>query len=116
MSENHNQYDLFDPLGMMRSMRNESMDSWAKMMVQFVNTEAYADATGKMIDTWLSSSAPFRKLLEDTMTKWLEQLHMPSREDVTRLAERLTNVELRLDDMDAKLDEILAAVKAGSGG
>ena len=88
-------------------MRNESMDAWSKMMVQFVNTEAYAEATGKMLDVWLSSSAPFRKLLEDAMTKSLAQLNMPSRDDVTRLAERLTNIEMRLDDMEAKLDEIL---------
>jgi hypothetical protein len=27
------------------------------------------------------------------------------------VAERLTNVEMRLDDMDAKLDELLAAAR-----
>lgn len=116
MSENNSQFDLFDPMGMLKSVRNENMDVWAKMMVQFVNTEAYADATGKMLDAWLGSSAPFRKLLEDSMTKWLAQLNMPSRDDVTRLAERLTNVEMRLDDLDAKLDDILRAVRPAAAG
>jgi len=31
---------------------------------------------------------------------------MPSRVDFIGLAERLTNVEMRLDDLDAKLDRI----------
>ncbi len=31
---------------------------------------------------------------------------MPSRADFVGLAERVTNVEIRLDDMDAKLDRI----------
>jgi hypothetical protein len=31
---------------------------------------------------------------------------------VTRLAERMTNVEMRLDDLDAKLDEIKGAIQA----
>jgi len=33
---------------------------------------------------------------------------------VTSLAERLTNIETRLDDQDAKLDDILRAIKAFS--
>ena len=36
------------------------------------------------------------------------------RTDVTSLAERLTNIETRLDDQDAKLDDILSAIKAVS--
>jgi hypothetical protein len=36
----------------------------------------------------------------------LEQLSMPSRADFVGLAERATNIEMRLDDMDAKLDRI----------
>ena len=36
------------------------------------------------------------------------------RSDVTSLAERLTNIETRLDDQDAKLDDILSAIKAVS--
>jgi len=111
MENNNNEFDLFDPTGMLKSMRNDSMEAWSKTMVQFVNTNAYADATGKMLDVWLSNSAPFRKQMENVMSHALANLSMPSREEVTRLAERLTNLELRLDDMDAKLDQVLASVR-----
>jgi len=37
----------------------------------------------------------------------LEQLSMPSRADFVSLADRVTNIEMRLDDMDAKLDRIV---------
>ena len=104
MPQPNAEFDLFDPTGMLKSMRNDGMEAWAKTMVQFVNTSAYADATGKMLDVWLSNSAPFRKLIENVMAHSLASLSMPSRDEVTRLAERLTSVELRLDDMDAKLD------------
>jgi hypothetical protein len=109
MSQNNSEFDIFDPTGMLKTMRNENMDAWAKMMVKLVNTDAYADATGKMLDLWLSNSAPFRKLLDGAMAQTLAKLSMPSRDDVTRLAERLTNIEMRLDDLDAKLDEFLRA-------
>ena len=38
------------------------------------------------------------------MTQVLETLNMPSRAEIVSIAERMTNIEMRLDDMDAKLD------------
>ncbi len=95
-----------------RGMRDTYLDAWAKSMVEMVNTEAYAQATGSMLDTYLTVSAPFREAVEKAMLKTLEQLAMPSRADVVSIAERMTNIEMRLDDMDAKLDLLckLAAV------
>ena len=95
----------FDPVEPFRGMRDAYMEVWAKTMVDMVNSEAYAQATGTMLDTYLTVSAPFREAVEKAMVKTLEQLAMPSRADITSLAERMTHIELRLDDLDAKLDE-----------
>jgi polyhydroxyalkanoate synthesis regulator phasin len=84
-------------------MRDQTMESWSKAMIEAVNTDAFAQSIGSQLDNY-TVSAPFRKGMETTMTQVLEQLNMPSRSDVTRLAERLTNIEMRLDDLDAKLD------------
>ena len=83
------------------------MDAWAKAMVHAVNTDAYAKATGAILDAYLTASGPFREALEKTMTQALQQFSMPTREDFISLAERMTNIELRLDDLDAKLDSIV---------
>lgn len=107
MTPTNGDFNPFDPAGMMKSIRDANMDAWAKMMVEFVNTDAYAESTGAVLDAWLVSSGPFRKVMEDSMAKTLAQLNLPSRDDVTRIAERLTNIEMRLDDLDAKLDEAL---------
>ena len=96
----------FDPMGAFRQMRDAYLDVWAKTMVDTVNTEAYAKATGGMLDAYLAVSSPFREAIEKAMLQVLQQLSMPSRADVIALAERFTNVEMRLDDMDAKLDRI----------
>ena len=93
----------FDPLDPWRGVRDTYMDAWSKNMVEMVNTEAYAQATGAMLDTYLTVSTPFREALEKAMVKTLEQLSMPTRADVVSLAERMTNIEMRLDDLDAKL-------------
>jgi polyhydroxyalkanoic acid synthase PhaR subunit len=105
----------FDPMDPWRGVRDVYMDAWAKTMVETVNSEAYAQATGTMLDTYLTVSAPFREALEKAMVKTLEQLSMPSRADVLSIAERMTNIEMRLDDLDAKLDAIHALLaRAGA--
>jgi hypothetical protein len=105
MSQNNDTFNPFDPTGMLKSMRDTSLDAWSKSMIELVNTEAYAKATAVMLDGWLSTSAPFRKALEATMTQVLSNLNMPTRTEVASLAERLTHIEMRLDDLDAKLEE-----------
>src|SRR5215469_10189609 len=104
----------FDPMEPFRGMRDAYMDVWGKTMVDMVNSEAYAQATGTMLDTYLTVSAPFREAVEKAMLKTLEQLAMPSRADITSLAERMTHIELRLDDLDAKLDEFQKSAGSAS--
>jgi polyhydroxyalkanoic acid synthase PhaR subunit len=100
----------FDPLDPWRGVRDTYMDAWSKNMVEMVNTEAYAQATGAMLDTYLTVSTPFREAMEKAMLKTLEQLAMPTRADVISIAERMTNIEMRLDDLDAKLDTIQRSI------
>jgi len=95
-----------DPMSAFRDLRDTYLDAWSKTMVEAVNSEAYAKASGAMLETGLAASAPFRQALEKTMLQALQQLSMPSREDFVSLAERLTNVEIKLDDIDAKLDQL----------
>jgi hypothetical protein len=111
MSQSNDSVNPFDPTGMFKGLRDSGMDAWSKMMIQFVNTEAYAQATGTMLDAWLTTSAPFRKAVEKITTQLLISLNMPTRTDVTGLAQRLTQIELRLDDLEAQL----AGSRRGAG-
>jgi hypothetical protein len=95
-----------DPMEPWRAARDLYMDAWGKTMVDMVNSEAYAQATGAMLDSYMTVSAPFREAVEKAMLKTLEQMAMPSRADVLSIAERLTNIEMRLDDLDATLGDI----------
>jgi hypothetical protein len=112
--------DPFDTLTTMRdaslktwqTMRDASLESWSRIMIDLVNSEAYSHATSQWLDTYLTVSQPFQRMLDTTMTQVLTRLNMPMRSDVTSLAERLTNVEMRLDDLDARLDDIHRAIQA----
>jgi len=99
-----------DPMEQLRGMRDAYMDAWAKIMGEYVNSEQYAQQSGATLDAVLAVSAPFRAALEKAMVNALQQMAMPTRPDFVSMAERLTNVEMRLDDLDAKLDRIAEAI------
>ncbi|MCA9184035.1 MAG: hypothetical protein R3E01_26725 [Pirellulaceae bacterium] len=107
MTQKPESFNPFDPTGVFKEMRDNGMDAWAKSMTQLVNTDAYAKSTGAMLDAWLSSSAPFQKAIQSAMTQTLAQWKLPCADDLHRLGERLTNIEMRLDDMEAKIDTVL---------
>ena len=107
MNEDHSESKTFDPFEKLREMRDAYLDATSKTMIDAVNSDAYAQASGAMLENYLTASAPFRAALEKSMIQALEQLSLPSRQEVAVLAERFTNVEMRLDDIDARLDEIV---------
>ncbi len=96
-----------DPLEQWRDLRDVYMNAWAKAMGEAVNSEAYAQASGAVLDTCLTASSPIRDAQKKVMISTLEQLNMPSRAEFVSLAERLANIEMLLDDMAAKLDQVL---------
>lgn len=110
-----------DPFEPFRTMRDAYLDAMAKTMVEAVNTETYAQTTGAMLEASLTAAAPLREAMEKSMLQALQQLSLPSRQEIAALAERFTNVELRLDDVDAKLDSIVKMLRSersapGTGG
>lgn len=106
MSQPNDTPNPFDPLSFWRTTQNASLDAWSKAMIELVNTDAYADATGRMLDSYLAASVPMRKMVEQSMTQVLGQINIPTRSEVLSIAERMTNIEMRLDDLDARFDDI----------
>ncbi len=94
---------LLDPFGFWKTARDSNLEAWSKFMIDLVNSDEYAQATGLALEQALATSQPVRDATEKTMTQTLSLLNMPSRAEVISLAERLVNVEMLLDDMDAKL-------------
>jgi len=96
-----------DPFEAFRGMRDTYLEGMSKAMIDAVNSEEYAQATGALLNNYLTLSAPFRQAMDKAMIMALEQFSLPSRQQVMALAERFSNFEMRLDDMDAKLDRLV---------
>ncbi len=107
MSDKQPPFNPFDPAANWKDGRDTYLDAWAKAMVEAVNSDQYAKATGAMLDSYLTASSPLKDVLEKSMLQALQHLSIPSSADVMALSQRVTNIEMRLDDMDAKLDRIV---------
>ena len=98
-----NPLDPFGMMTMLKQTRDANLEILSKFMIDVVNSDEYAQATGAALAQSLAASQPARQALERSMTNTLQALNMPSRAEVISIAERLVNVETRLDDLDAKL-------------
>ncbi len=95
-----------DPTETFRELRDAYLEIWSKNLIETVNSEGYAKASGAALDGFLAIAAPFKEPTEKAMLNMLQQLNMPTSADFMGLAGRFTNVELLLDNLDAKLDRI----------
>ena len=95
-----------DPMEKMRELRDAYLDTWSKYLIETVNTEAYAQASGAALNGYLNVAAPLKAPVEQALLRTLEQLHIPTSSDFAGLAGRMTNIEMQLDNADAKLDRI----------
>lgn len=95
-----------DLLERMRELRDAYLETWSKHLIETVNSESYAAASGAALNSYLNASAPFKEPMEQAMLRTLQQFHMPTSADFASLGGRFTNVEMQLDNIDAKLDRI----------
>lgn len=101
-----------DPLGPWRALRDAGMEAWIKTMDEAVGTDEFTKAFASYLDTYLAASVPFQNAINEYLQTMLPRMGMPTRDDVIDVASRMTNIELRLDDLDAKTDQILDALRA----
>ncbi len=99
--------DLFE---FWRKFYETNEQTWTKAVKDVVSTREYAEAQGKMLETFLA----FQKMLRDGMTTQMTTLNLPTRDDVARLGELIVGVEEksdRIEDRLIALEERLAALE-----
>ena len=101
--------DPLDPLTAARKMRDAGFDSWAKATQQITSSEEYARAMNALSQPGLLATALLRKVVEKAMVQFLARLNLPSRADVSAISQRLTRIEMVLDDLGVAVESLRAA-------
>ncbi|MGD8626299.1 MAG: poly(R)-hydroxyalkanoic acid synthase subunit PhaE [Anaerolineae bacterium] len=102
-----------DPFSQMVQFYDDWTKTWAGTASDMVSNKSFVDAMAQQLEGSLGAAQLMRRQMGEIMEQSLQQMSLPTRKDVLGLAGRLTNLEMRLDDMEAKLDEVLDLLKAG---
>lgn len=111
MTEEEAKRQAVDPFGQMIEFYDTWTKSWTKAMTEVVANRSFAETLGEQVQTNLEALSVMRSQVDEAMQHYLEQINLPSRQEVVGLAERLTRIEMALDDVDAKLDDVLDRLK-----
>lgn len=93
----------------LREVRDSSMERMAKVTLAWTSSETYQRLNAALSKPAMLGIAILRKARAAAMADLLAALNIPSRTDVTALSERLTRIEMALDDVGAGMDEVRRA-------
>jgi hypothetical protein len=85
-----------DPFETWRSIREVSVDAWSRVMTQAMNSEAYAQVSGAILDAYLSAPPPMRQAISTALSAALQQLNLPSRSDVLEISSQLASLDAKV--------------------
>lgn len=95
-----------DPFATWRELLDKQTEAWTKLLSEMMGTEAFAAALGRQMETYLSTHGQFQKRFMELMEQYLKSLNLPSRADLARLAAQVAAVEAKVDEQDARSDDI----------
>ena len=86
--------------------RDSFLEDFARVTHAVTATNAWQQANAALAKPVLLFSAILKQKREAAMSDLLAKLNMPSREDVLTLSQRLTRIEMVLDDLGAGVDQL----------
>ena len=110
--DSHAQRPSSDPFELWRQIYETNERAWNAVLERTVNNPAFAESSGKILETFLSA----QKTVRDNMKSYLEGINLPTREDIARLGELIVSLEEKVDQLDDRLARIeQSIVKAPEG-
>ena len=97
-----------DPFELWRQIYETNERAWSAVLERTVNNPAFAESTGKILETFLSA----QKTVRENMRSYLEQINLPTREDIARLGELIVALEEKVDQLDDRLANIESQLRA----
>lgn len=95
---------------MTRQWQEMMMDGWSKATKQVVGSDSFAAASSSYMDWALS----WQKQMRSNTGQFLDSLEFPKRSDIARISKQVTAVEMRIADLEDRLDKMTGLLGAMS--
>lgn len=106
MSEEEREKPISDPAEMWIQLYDNWAKTWASAMSEAVASERFVESAVQQMEGGIGAAELVQRQTREIMERALEQMHIPTREQVISLAQRMTEIEVRLDDIQAGQDDI----------
>ena len=97
-----------DPFEVWRQIYETNERAWNAVLERTVNNPSFAESSGKILETFLAA----QKTVRENMRSYLEQINLPTREDIARLGELIVALEEKVDQLDDRLATMEAILRA----
>ena len=101
-----------DPFSQMLRFYDDWTKTWSGAASEMASSKNFADSMAQQLEASLSATQLLRRQMGELMEQSMQQMSLPTRREMLSIAERMTHIEMRLDDMEAKLDQVLDLLKA----
>ncbi|HKB48070.1 MAG TPA: hypothetical protein VKC57_10265 [Ktedonobacterales bacterium] len=90
-----------DPIDALWQWYEANSDAWAKTVEAMLGSEAYLEAAGRALDTYVTTAGLVRRVAEAN----LKRLELPTRADIARVAGLVVSAEEKIDHVSDLLEE-----------
>ena len=108
MSQSEKDSKDFDLFKALRERRDTLLNALAEVTLGVTSSRPYSVVSSTLSRPALFATGVSRKATTAATAQILAQMNMPSREDVLALSQRLTRIEMVLDDISAAMDAAAA--------
>jgi uncharacterized coiled-coil protein SlyX len=91
---------------MFKTWRDTSLNQWAAVSQQLIETEPVTQMMKASFDTMLAS----QKQMRQGVNTWLESLDLPNRGDLARLSQQVLSAETRVAECEDAIDTLRGQV------
>jgi hypothetical protein len=91
-----------NPFEAFKAAYDQAAESWSQSMEQVLSSDDFAAAAGRMVARYADAQEALRKAAESTS----DQLHLPTKDDLARVAELVLNLERKVDAATDQLFEL----------
>lgn len=101
-----------DPFELWKQVYEANEQAWNSALERMIGTPSFAEAQGKLLDTFLSAQ---RALREQTRS-YLEAMNVPTREDIARLGELIVGLEEKIDSLTDRMERFERSLQRRKSG
>ncbi|HHW37060.1 MAG TPA: polyhydroxyalkanoic acid synthase subunit PhaR [Bacillales bacterium] len=98
-----NHSNTIDPFEIWRKVYDQTESYWSKVLDENLATDDFSKGLGKVLDMNLQ----YKKLVNDSTSAYLEQMNMPSKDDLAKLASLMISVETKMDQIEEVVEEAI---------